>query len=130
MYACICMYVYVCMYMYACIYMYVYVCMYVCVYMYVCLYVCVCVYAYMYMYVCMIYWGNCPGGNVLPKSGGGIAGGIVQENCPGGVVLHPTKDPLTKPPDKNPREQLRYNLYRGLLSGFFYYYKPTKNWGS
>src|SRR6218665_2401525 len=30
-----------------------------------------------------------------------------------------TKDPLTKPPDKNPREQLRENLYRGLLSGIF-----------
>jgi len=30
-----------------------------------------------------------------------------------------TKDPLTKPPNKNPREQLRENLYRGLLSGFF-----------
>src|SRR6218665_3969982 len=25
----------------------------------------------------------------------------------------------TKPPDKNPREKLRENLYRGLLSGFF-----------
>ena len=24
-----------------------------------------------------------------------------------------------KPPDKNPREQLRENLYRGLLSGLF-----------
>jgi len=29
------------------------------------------------------------------------------------------KDPLTKPPDKNPRVQLRENLYKGLLSGFF-----------
>ena len=34
------------------------------------------------------------------------------------------KPPRTKPsrqktPDKNPREQLRENLYRGLLSGFF-----------
>ena len=31
-----------------------------------------------------------------------------------------TKDPLTKSPDKNPREQLRENLYKGLLSEFFY----------
>src|SRR6218665_2979317 len=31
----------------------------------------------------------------------------------------PDKRPLTKPPDKNPREQLRENLYRGLLSGIF-----------
>ena len=32
-----------------------------------------------------------------------------------------TKDPLPwqKPPDKSPREPLRENLYRGLLSGFF-----------
>src|SRR6218665_1850979 len=30
-----------------------------------------------------------------------------------------TKDPLTKSPDKNPREQLRENLYKGLLSEFF-----------
>ena len=30
-----------------------------------------------------------------------------------------TKDPLTKPPDKNSREQLRQNLYNGLLSGFY-----------
>src|SRR6218665_86663 len=30
-----------------------------------------------------------------------------------------TKYPLTKPPGKNPREQLRQNLYKGLLSGFF-----------
>ena len=30
-----------------------------------------------------------------------------------------TKDPGQKPPDKSPREQLRENLYRGLLSGFF-----------
>jgi len=29
-----------------------------------------------------------------------------------------TKDPVTKPPDKNPHEQLR-ELYRGFLSGFF-----------
>src|SRR6218665_102881 len=29
------------------------------------------------------------------------------------------KDHLTKPPDKNPCKQLRENLYRGLLSGFF-----------
>src|SRR6218665_878296 len=31
----------------------------------------------------------------------------------------PDKGPLTKPPDKIPREQLRENLYRGLLSGYF-----------
>jgi len=31
-----------------------------------------------------------------------------------------TKDPLTKIPDKIPREQLRANLYRGLLSRFLY----------
>ena len=30
-----------------------------------------------------------------------------------------TKDPLTEPPSKNPREKLRENFYRGLLSGFF-----------
>src|SRR6218665_3749021 len=30
-----------------------------------------------------------------------------------------TKAPRTKAPDKGPREQLRENLYRGLLSGFF-----------
>src|SRR6218665_862887 len=30
-----------------------------------------------------------------------------------------TKDPLTKPPDKNSREQLRENLYRGLLPELF-----------
>src|SRR6218665_403645 len=30
-----------------------------------------------------------------------------------------TKDPLTKPPDKNSREQLRQNLYKGLLSAIF-----------
>ena len=33
-----------------------------------------------------------------------------------------TKDPLTpfqNPPDKNPHEQLRENLYRGLSSGIF-----------
>jgi len=28
------------------------------------------------------------------------------------------KTPWQKPSDKNPREQLRENLYRGLLSGF------------
>ena len=28
-------------------------------------------------------------------------------------------DKRQKPSDKNPREQLRGNLYRGLLSGFF-----------
>src|SRR6218665_1226174 len=67
----------------------------VCMCVYVCVYVCICVYAYMYMYVCIIYGGNCPGGNVLPKTGGG---GIVRGNCPGevsggivrgGIVLHP-----------------------------------------
>src|SRR6218665_3680360 len=30
-----------------------------------------------------------------------------------------TTDPLTNPPDKIPREQLRENLYKGLFSGFF-----------
>jgi len=30
-----------------------------------------------------------------------------------------TKDTLTKLPDKNSHEQLRENLYKGLLSGFF-----------
>src|SRR6218665_4161751 len=30
-----------------------------------------------------------------------------------------TKDPRTKAPDKKPGEQLRENLYRGLLSGSF-----------
>ena len=54
----ICMHVYVCMYMYVCICM----CVCMCVYVYVCMYVYVC--------VCIIYWGNCPGGNVLPKTGG------------------------------------------------------------
>jgi len=29
------------------------------------------------------------------------------------------KTPGQKPPDKSPREQLRENLYRGLLSEFF-----------
>ena len=29
------------------------------------------------------------------------------------------KDPLTKPPDKKPREQLRQNLYKGAFSGYF-----------
>jgi|SRR6218665_3833172 len=29
------------------------------------------------------------------------------------------KTPGQKPPDKSPREQLRENLYRGLLPGFF-----------
>ena len=38
-----------------------------------------------------------------------------------------TKDPLTKPSDKNPCEQLRENLYRGFCPGFLYY-RPTKNW--
>src|SRR6218665_1481066 len=30
-----------------------------------------------------------------------------------------TKDPLTKPPGHKPHEQLRENLYRGLLFGVF-----------
>jgi len=30
------------------------------------------------------------------------------------------QNPRTKPPDINPREQLRQNLYKGLLSGFLY----------
>src|SRR6218665_421267 len=66
-YACICMYVYD--YMYACI----------CMYVYVCVYVCVCI----HVYVCMhnILVGIVRGGNVLPKTGGGI----VQV----GIVLHP-----------------------------------------
>src|SRR6218665_3279046 len=96
MYACICMYVYVCIYMYACICMYVYVCMYVCVYMYVYMYVYVCV--CIHVYVCMhnILGGIVRGGNVLPKTGGGIVrggivrGGIVRGGIgPGGNVLHP-----------------------------------------
>src|SRR6218665_4228442 len=66
------------MYMYACI------CMCVCMCVYVSVYVCICVYAYMYMYVCIIYGGNCPGGNVLPKTGGGgIVRGIVRGQRPG-----------------------------------------------
>src|SRR6218665_800088 len=95
MYACICMYVYVCMYMYACIcmyvyvYMYIYVCVYVCVYMHVCMYVYVCV--CIHVYVCMhnILGELCGGGNVLPKTGGGIVPG----NCPGGKC--PTPSALT-----------------------------------
>src|SRR6218665_2292487 len=89
--------VYVCLYMYACICMHVFVCMYsvyvyVCIHggivwgemcVYVCVHVCICVYAYMYMYVCIRYGGNCLGGNVLPKTGGGIVrGGSVRGNCP------------------------------------------------
>src|SRR6218665_4157528 len=84
--------VHVCMYMYACICM----CICMCVYMYVCMYVCMHmrVYAYMYMFVCIIYWGELFGGNVLPKTGGGIvqgelSGGIVH----GGNVLHPLLAP-------------------------------------
>src|SRR6218665_3375814 len=65
--------VYVCMYMYACICMYV--CMYVCVYVYVCVFI--------YVYVCMHnILGGIVRGNVLPKTGGGIARG----NCPGGEL--------------------------------------------
>src|SRR6218665_354139 len=40
----------------------------------------------------------------------------------------PDKRPPDKPQIKNPREQLRENLYRGLLSGFFRT-RPTKNGG-
>ena len=43
-------------------------------------------------------------------------------------VVFQTKHPLTKPPDKNPREQLRQNLYKGALSGFFVLLKI--GWGS
>src|SRR6218665_3744941 len=39
------------------------------------------------------------------------------------------KTPLQNTPHKNPCEQLRENLYRGLLSGFSCT-RPTKNWGS
>ena len=58
----------------------------------VCMY-CICVYVYMYMYVCIIYGGNCPRGNVLPKTGGGIvrgkvSGGSVLENCPGAKLSY------------------------------------------
>src|SRR6218665_655810 len=78
--------IYVCLYMYVCICMCVcmYVCVCMCACMYLCMYVCMymCVYAYMYMFVCIIYWGELSGGNVLPKTGGGI----VRRNCPGGVV--------------------------------------------
>src|SRR6218665_1934080 len=41
-----------------------------------------------------------------------------------------TKDPLTKAPDKSPREQLRENLYRGLLSGLFVLGLLKKSGGS
>src|SRR6218665_1347954 len=76
MYVCICMHVYVCMYMYVCVCVYMYVCMYVCICMHVCkilcMYMCVCI----HVYVCMHnIWGNCPWGNVLPKTGGGIVRG-------------------------------------------------------
>src|SRR6218665_3224527 len=75
MYVCICMYVCMCMYL----------CMYVCICMYVCMCMCVCV--CIHVYVCMHnILGNCPGGNVLPKTGrGNCPGGIVQ----GGIVVHP-----------------------------------------
>src|SRR6218665_1361003 len=43
--------------------------------------------------------------------------GGTDKNHPGQTFQ--TKDPLTKAPDKSPREQLRQNLYRRLLSGFF-----------
>ena len=44
--------------------------------------------------------------------------GFGKVNHPGQNL--PDKIPRTKPPDKNPREQLRENLYRGILSGFLY----------
>jgi len=41
-----------------------------------------------------------------------------------------TKDPLTKPPDKNPRKQLRQNLYKGAFVRVFCRpTRPSKNWG-
>ena len=60
------MHVYVCMYMYVCVY--------VCVYMYVCMYVCVsvCIHVYECMHNIL---GELSGGNVLPKTGGGIVRG-------------------------------------------------------
>src|SRR6218665_191168 len=83
------MYMYVCLYLYVCICMHVYVCVYiyVCVCMYVCISVCMCVYVCVYvcmcMCVCIIYWGELFGGNVLPKTGGGL----VRGNCAEGIVL-------------------------------------------
>src|SRR6218665_4150141 len=85
MYACICMYAYACMYMYVCI------CMCVCMY-----YVYVCLYAYMCVYVCITYWGELSGGgNVLPKTGGELSGGVIVRGelsggiVQGGIFLHP-----------------------------------------
>ena len=73
-YVCTCMYMYVCICMYIiCACMCVYVCVYVCIYVYVCMRTCICI-----MYVCIIYRGELSGGNVLPKTGGGI----VRGNCP------------------------------------------------
>src|SRR6218665_1864071 len=66
----VCVYVYVCMYMYACICMYVCICMCVCMYVYVC--VCVCIHVYVSMHNIL---GELSGGNVLPKTGGGIVRG-------------------------------------------------------
>src|SRR6218665_3329257 len=77
-YVCICVHVYVCMYMYVCICMYMYVCVYVCVYvcMHVCMCMCVCMHTCVCMYVCITYLGGIVrGGNVLPKTGGGIVRG-------------------------------------------------------
>jgi len=77
------MYVYVRMtYVYLCMYMYVHICMCVYVCMYVCMYVCinvtmrVCIHVYACMHNIS---GELSGGNVLPKTGGGI----VRGNCPG-----------------------------------------------
>ena len=52
-----------------------------CVCMYVCVCVCVCIHVYVGLCMHNILGGNCPGGNVLPKTGGGIVQG---GNCPGG----------------------------------------------
>src|SRR6218665_2049873 len=46
--------------------------------MHVCIYVTMCV--WIHVYVCIIYWGDCPGRDVLPKMGGGIVRGV---NCLG-----------------------------------------------
>jgi len=44
--------------------------------------------------------------------------GRTHKNHPG-QNLPDNLDPLTKPTGQKPREQLRQNLYRGLLPGFF-----------
>ena len=100
-YVCICMHVYVCMYMYVCMC----VCMYVCV----CIHVYVCMHAYMCMYVCMhnILGGELSGGNVLPKTGGGISGGELSYTrsgqCAclslGDLDLHLLWLPIARPPE-------------------------------